>query len=214
MYQHPGVPCIIKISASISHPTISLSNLPLGPIILKLALRLENSPGPITISRQWSCLTAEQERVGPHSSFWLTPCNPAVDPPGRSGVYILYINGRTINIDGGNENLMTLSPGVPVEADVIVADFNPTSKLGTTHLCGARLNQLVPGERYEVEFQPNGKRTWWWTMGTKAGVIVKYVGLWSWLRGVKGFDLDQFSSETRYGLSFEAERLPEILIEK
>jgi hypothetical protein len=108
---------------------------------------------------------------------------------------------------------MTLYPGKPVEAEIAIANFKPTSKLATTRICGISLGQLTAGERYVLEWGPQGVETWWWTIGTRESVIWRFLGIWNWLRGIKSFQIDSSDSST-YGLRFEAEDLPEIMIEK
>lgn len=202
---------IIKFSASISPSTVSLSNLPQGPVILKLNICLENSSEPITISRPHSCLKFDQK--GAISYFSLVQCSTGTGPD-RPSVRINHLGApMTINTDGGNENLMTLYPGKPVEAEIAVGDFKPTSKLATTYICGASLGQLVPGEKYAVKWNPEGIMASWWTTGTKEGVVWKHLGMWNWLRGVKSFKEEESPGDRNYGVKFVAESLPEIMIE-
>jgi hypothetical protein len=205
-------PRTIKFSATISHSTLSLSKLPQEPVVLILSLLLENSPGPVTIYRQDSCLEARQTRLT--SSFYVLQCSTGV-APSRTSIQVNRPGPITINTDGGNISLLTLHPGIPVEAEIAIADFTASDALSSMFLCGAKLKDLNPGEKYAVKWLPGGVRAWWWKVGTKEDVVRERIPLLKRLWGSTIFEgsINENTLDERFGLEIEVEDLPEIMIE-
>ncbi|KAH6669982.1 hypothetical protein B0J14DRAFT_597616 [Halenospora varia] len=208
---------VLELSGILSQASVSQSQPLHSSIVLSLSVCLRNPEGPITILKKGSFLDAH--------SYGRDSC-PFILRSVRTGrlapFSVLHVNfggqggPHTVNTDN---DLLTLYHEMPVTVHVTVGMNDSTNfSVEQSFLCTTNIKELVVGETYCVDWEPDGLWTTvinWWTRGSKESVVEKYIPWWKYMFGVRTFYTEPTSScFGDKGLRFQMIESPKVLVTK
>ena len=149
-----NTPPTIRIQASVSPSSLSISDLFSQPVYLHVTAHLLNSDTPITFDAGSMALTLDQPYIG---ILWFLQDVLTQKKFITSTVHALVSPGATVNLD--EDNIVTLFPGQPFQRRIKMGPLptkrnaensNNENPQQTHHICGTSLSRFEIGHKYKI----------------------------------------------------------------